>query len=1035
MDHLNNEFQKLILKNKELNSFVENSCICGYWLINENNPTKIKVSKTFYAFLGYASNEELVITDFDKASFFNHLDQNNIGFKFSFTHKLGYNILFDVQKFPNILLTNQTLIGFNFIELETQLFNNSNFELIQAKEMLVQAAEVSKVGGWDLEVNTNQLIWTDITKVIHEVPHNYEPNIDNAIQFYKQGFYRDKIKELVKNLLEKGIPFDEELLIITYSGSEKWVRAIGTAKFIEGKCEKIYGTFQDIDHLKKIELENKQVLKLIQNLTEELPAGLYQFQMMDDGTISFPYLSKGFLNLFEVAEFEFKENPHLAFSMIYDEDLEMVNNSIEQSAKNLEKWSLNFRVRTTSKELIWIKGESNPERLENGFIWHGYMLDITLQKHTEIALQNAIETANLASNSKSDFLANMSHEIRTPLNGVIGFIDLLMKTKLDAMQLQYMETVFQSANSLLDIINDILDFSKIEAGKLELSLEEIDLFELGGQVTDIVKFQAHAKKLEILLNVAPNLPQFVLADSIRLRQILVNLLGNAIKFTEKGEIELKVEQLNSGNALDTQFRFSVKDTGVGIDSKNLTKIFEAFSQEDASTSRKFGGTGLGLTISNKLLSLMGSKLELKSDVGVGSVFYFDIKLKSKQGSNQANWKQLKNINKVLIVDDNVSNRNILQKMFSLRYLQIETVKNGIEALEKLNENNRYDVILMDYNMPYLDGIETVRNIREKLQLSANKLPIILLNNSTEDENLNKICDELAIQYKLIKPIKLNQLYDCLVQIQNKDNEVKAPLTEPKKQEINKDLVNILIADDNQINMMLTKSIFKNILPNAVIKEAQNGVEAVSMFVKHNPDIVFMDIQMPEMNGYKAATEIRKFEKDGRVPIVALTAGTVVGEKERCLRAGMDDYISKPVITETIINTINKWLEYSNGIYKKKENMETNETDKHFDFEKLKERLDQDVELISQLLVMTKEYLVDFLPILDDLIAKNDRAAIKSHAHKLKGTALSVCFNELAMLLLEFEKLDNYDDYNFISLRAKISTEAEYLIQMINEREG
>ncbi|MBJ7427506.1 MAG: response regulator, partial [Bacteroidia bacterium] len=349
--------------------------------------------------------------------------------------------------------------------------------------------------------------------------------------------------------------------------------------------------------------------------------------------------------------------------------------------------------------------------------------------------------------------------------------------------------------------------------------------------------------------------------------------------------------------------------------------------------------------------------------------------------------------------------------------------------------NRYDVILMDYNMPYLDGIETVRNIREKLQLSANKLPIILLNNSTEDENLNKICDELAIQYKLIKPIKLNQLYDCLVQIQNKDNEVKAPLTEPKKQEINKDLVNILIADDNQINMMLTKSIFKNILPNAVIKEAQNGVEAVSMFVKHNPDIVFMDIQMPEMNGYKAATEIRKFEKDGRVPIVALTAGTVVGEKERCLRAGMDDYISKPVITETIINTINKWLEYSNGIYKKKENMETNETDKHFDFEKLKERLDQDVELISQLLEMTKEYLVDFLPILDDLIAKNDRAAIKSHAHKLKGTALSVCFNELAMLLLEFEKLDNYDDYNFISLRAKISTEAEYLIQMINEREG
>lgn len=919
-------------------------------------------------------------------------------------------------------------------------------------------------------------------------------------------------------------------------------------------------TLNDLD---SAVLENGSVSKLIEKLSDELPVGLFQFQKFDNGGMIFPYYSKGFLKLFNLDTVDYRFDANYAFEHILDEDLHMVLESINVSGANLEKWSIDFRVKADDNQLIWIRGEASPEQLKDSILWHGYLqditnfkqndldikiandrfhfaakssgigvweidlnaktlildeemyqlfgasntdfatpiqlvmnrvdntdfeilklalmetfrsfkdldlvykinlpngqqkflktnarvqfnsnniatqiigitYDITEQKTSEMAIEIAKNAAEAASNSKSDFLANMSHEIRTPLNGVIGFIDLLMKTKLDAMQLQYMETVFQSANTLLDIINDILDFSKIEAGKLELSLEEIDLFELGGQVTDIVKFQAHAKNLEVLLNVAPDLPQFVLADSIRLRQILVNLLGNAIKFTEKGEIELKVEQLNSGNALDSEFRFSVRDTGVGIDNKNLTKIFEAFSQEDASTSRKFGGTGLGLTISNKLLSLMRSKLELRSEVGVGSIFYFDIILKSKQGINKANWKKLKNINKVLIVDDNAGNRNILQKMFSLRYLQIDIVKNGIEALEKLNENNRYDVILMDYNMPYLDGIETVRNIREKLLLSANKLPIILLNNSTEDENLNKICDELAIQYKLIKPVKLNQLYECLVQIQNKDHEVKAPSLIPQKQEINKDLVNILIADDNQINLMLTKSIFKNILPNAVINEAQNGVEAVSMFVKHNPDIVFMDIQMPEMNGYKAATEIRKFEKGGRVPIVALTAGTVVGEKERCLRAGMDDYISKPVITETIVNTINKWLEYSNGIYTKKENMETNETNKHFDFEKLKERLDQDVELISQLLEMTKEYLIDFLPILDNLIAKNDKPAIKSHAHKLKGTALSVCFNELAMLLLEFEKLDNYDDYNFISLKAKIATEADYLIQMINEREG
>ncbi len=1031
MNHLGNEFQKLISNNRELSSFIENSCICGYWLIDETTQNNVFISKSFSAFLGYAPNQEINNSDRDK--FLQILKQNSNNNRYSFQHKLGYNIIFEIQKFAHTSIVNHTLVGFNFIESETPLFNNPNIDLMQSKEMLVQAAEVSKVGGWEIDLNTNQLIWTDITKVIHEVSIDYQPNVDKAIEFYKSGFYRDKIKLLVNNLIENGIPYDEEFIICTSSGAEKWVRAIGKAKFIDNKCEKIYGTFQDIDHLKKIEIENKQVLKLIQNLTEELPAGLYQFQMMDDGTISFPYLSKGFLNLFEVAEFEFKENPHLAFSMIYEEDLEMVHKSIEQSAQNLEKWSLNFRVRTKTKELVWIKGESNPERIEHGTIWHGYMLDTTMQKNTEIALQNAIETANLASKSKSEFLANMSHEIRTPLNGVIGFIDLLMQTKLDTMQHQYMDTVFKSANTLLEIINDILDFSKIEAGKLELSVEEIDLFELSSQVTDIVKFQAHAKNLEILLKVSPRVPQFILADSIRLRQILVNLMGNAIKFTEKGEIELKIEALGTTVNSETHFRFSVRDTGVGIDSKNLYKIFEAFSQEDASTSRKFGGTGLGLTISNKLLSLMGSKLELKSEIGIGSVFYFDILLKSKQGNNNLDWKKLTDINKVLIVDDNANNRIILQQMFSLRYVQIDTVKNGIEALEKLNENNRYDVILMDYNMPYLDGIETVKNIRYKLKLSDNELPIILLNNSTEDEQLNAICEELSIQHKLVKPVKLNLLYHCLLQVQNKEQKVKLPPAKAKKQEINRDEINILIADDNQINMMLTKSIFKNILPNAIIQEAQNGIEAVSIFVKHKPDIIFMDIQMPEMNGYKAAIEIRKFETEGHVPIVALTAGTVIGEKERCLRAGMDDYISKPVVTETIINTINKWLDYSNGVYKKRENMETNDLNKHFDFEKLKERLDQDEELIDQLMVMTKEYLIDFIPTLDNLINKNDKPAIKSHAHKMKGTALSVCFSELALLALELEKTDSFDDYNFVSFKANIVREINYLINMINER--
>jgi CheY-like chemotaxis protein/HPt (histidine-containing phosphotransfer) domain-containing protein len=562
-------------------------------------------------------------------------------------------------------------------------------------------------------------------------------------------------------------------------------------------------------------------------------------------------------------------------------------------------------------------------------------------------------------------------------------------------------------------------------------MEEIDLFDFGSQVTDIIKFQAHSKGLEVLLKIPPIIPELVLADSVRLRQILVNLLGNAIKFTENGEIELRVDVLGNNNG-KTNFRFSVRDTGVGIDKKNQSKIFEAFSQEDATISRKFGGTGLGLTISNKLLDLMGSKLQINSEIGVGSVFFFDLELNAKHEKKE-DWKQLTEINKILIVDDNASNRLILKQLFSLRYVQIDLAKNGIEALDKISEKNRYDLILMDYNMPYLDGIETVKNIRNKLKKSGYQLPIILLNNSTDEDDLDNMMEELFIQYRLVKPVKMKQLFDCLVKIQNKDIAVKKIKEHHLTSEINLGEISILIADDNPINMMLTRSIFSSIIPNAIIQEAQNGIEAVSKFVKHKPDIVFMDIQMPEMNGYNAAKEIRKFEHDNsHVPIIALTAGTVKGEKEKCLRSGMDDYISKPVITDTIVKSIEKWLDFNNGIYKKKENMESNSLNKHFDLEKLKDRLDNDTELINQLMIMTREYLVEFMPSLELYINENNKTALKSLAHKMKGTALSVCFTELALLSLELEKRDNFDDYNFVAFKSNMAAEIDFLVKMIDE---
>jgi signal transduction histidine kinase/DNA-binding response OmpR family regulator len=523
-------------------------------------------------------------------------------------------------------------------------------------------------------------------------------------------------------------------------------------------------------------------------------------------------------------------------------------------------------------------------------------------------LSKAKKQAEVASRAKSEFLANMSHEIRTPLNGVIGFTDLLMQSKLTEIQQQYMTTVSQSANSLLDIINDILDFSKIEAGKLELSIDKVDVLEIGSQVADMIKYQAHTKKLEVLLNISNQVPRYIWADEIRLRQVLINLLSNAVKFTEFGEVELKIEVLSKNEGDDSIFRFSVRDTGIGIDEKNTKKIFEAFSQEDGSTTKRFGGTGLGLTISNKLLSLMGSQLHLQSDLGKGSTFYFDVAFKSMYGLH-LEWDNLDNIQRILIVDDNSNNRIIVKEMLAFKNIATDEAKSGLEAMEKIKSNKKYDVIVMDYHMPYMDGIETIRKIRTLLP-NANDQPIMLLYSSSDDSYINKVCEELQVNQRLIKPVKINQLYDALSLVKGR-KQINKSVEKNEVSNTNNSIENkypkILIAEDNRVNMLLAKTIIKNFVPNVIILEAVNGKQALDIFKEENPDLIFMDIQMPELNGYSTSEAIRKTEVGTRVPIIALTAGTVQGEKEKCIAAGMDDYISKPFVKKTIEEIINVWL--------------------------------------------------------------------------------------------------------------------------------
>lgn len=401
-----------------------------------------------------------------------------------------------------------------------------------------------------------------------------------------------------------------------------------------------------------------------------------------------------------------------------------------------------------------------------------------LKSNIDILKQSKKEAED-ANKAKTEFLANMSHEIRTPLNGVIGFSDLLMQSNLTETQMEYMNTVNTSAKTLLDVVNDILDFSKIEAGKLELDIDNFKIKLLSNQVIEAIKYQTIQKKLELNITLSDNLPQVVKGDKMRLRQILINLLGNAIKFTNKGFIELKIETIAVHKNGTNTIRFSVIDTGIGIDKRNQEKIFEAFTQEDSTTTRRFGGTGLGLTISNKLLGLMKSKLNVVSELGKGSTFYFDVNFEVNDES-------------VLGIDNNATDHGLL--------------------------------------------------------------------------------------------------------LQNMGNS-----------ELKQD-TKILIVDDNSVNIFLSKILVKKILPNAIIFEAVNGLDAVNKYSEQRPDIILMDVQMPVMNGYEATEAIRKLENIGfRTPIIGLTAGVLLGEKEKCIDAGMDEYVSKPVVKETLEKMFYKWL--------------------------------------------------------------------------------------------------------------------------------
>jgi len=719
---------------------------------------------------------------------------------------------------------------------------------------------------------------------------------------YEKGF-REMIADRQSPIATKRI----EARVLHRDGHEFYVELYMSARHADGHVSAFARDITEVKNLRRdLRISNERVRSVLDRIED----GFFEVELSDEGRYSF--VNSAFCR---ITGYSSEELVGTSFKEFFDgresQMLPKAYRRVFETGEPLKSFGHEVRRKDGTTRFVEDTVSLKKDSRGRPVAFIGIRRDCTERKQVEQELSKAKEAAEAANEAKSTFLATMSHEIRTPMNGILGMTELVLDTDLTVEQRENLGLVRLSAESLLSIINDILDFSKIEAGKLELESIPFDLRESLGETMSALSFRAHEKGLELVYEVQPDVPEALLGDPGRIRQLLVNVIGNAIKFTEHGEIFISVEE-QAQERSSTFLHFAVRDTGVGIPAEKQQKIFEAFSQADGSMARKYGGTGLGLTICVRLVEMMGGRIWVESQLGRGSVFHFTVRLQVQDIASArpipVQPEQLRDL-QALLVDDNSTNRRVLLGMLTrwgMKPTAVDGARAALQAIEIAKSTGRpFPLILLDGQMPEIDGFALAEQIKKDGGLIG--ATIMMLTSAGHLGDAAR-CRELGIAAYLVKPVRQGELLESICQVLQKSPQKKpdALVTRHTLREA-KRRSRILLAEDNAVNQTLAVRILEK--RGFVVSVASDGRDAVAALERGAFDLILMDVQMPDMDGFEATAAIRSKEKlsGGHIPIIAMTAHALKGDQERCLAAGMDAYLSKPIRTTELLAAIESML--------------------------------------------------------------------------------------------------------------------------------